>query len=143
VHLPDANIIAVKYLVWVIEGLHFAMFAVFFYSIFNIVFLRLSPLSLIYFSVYNMMHAIFGDCPMISLQNLLNPVAGNEQFLNTFWQGFFGDLASLMRMLISVVMCITFYLAFRQLKALNLSFGYLDFCFPWKDLKINQNQIKK
>lgn len=141
--LPAGNILAIKYLVWIIEGLHFVMFAAFFYSMFNIVFLKFSPRSLIYFSMYNFMHAVFGNCPMISLQNLFNPLAGNELYLNIFWQGFFGQWSNMMRLVICIIMSLTFYIAFRQLKTLNLNFGLIDFCFPWSDWRIIENKKKK
>ena len=142
VHFNSDNIIWVKYLVQMIEIFHFTAFSLFFYCIYNLIFLKNSPSSLIYFGLYNLIHAIFNNCPVISLQNTLNPLAGNPQFQNEFWQGFFGEWTNLMRVLISLFSVTIFYIAFLQLKKLNHKFRYLDLYFPWLDRQLNPVKVK-
>ncbi|MEI6728018.1 MAG: hypothetical protein WCK98_00040 [bacterium] len=131
-----------KVFVWAIEVYHFAIFSLYFYSIFNIITLKYSPMSLIYFSLLNIIHAIYNSCPIIDTQNFLNPAAGNEQFLNIYWQGYFGDLSQIMRLVFLISSVLTLYLAFYQLKKLKHDFKYLDFYFPWQDRKLNPAKVK-
>jgi len=131
----DANILNI---VRFVEALHLIVFAGFFWGIFNIIFLKISPSSLIYVGMYNLLHAIFADCPLISLQNFLNPLAGNALFLNEFWQGFFGQFTTLARILISILSLIMFYLAYKQLQKNKLRFRYLDCYFPWNEYQLNR-----
>lgn len=140
INLPTGNNANILTVVQAIEILHIIVFAGFFYCIFNIIFLKKSPFSLIYVGMYNIIHAIFEKCPIISLQNFLNPLAGNAQFKNTFWQDLFGDYTQLMRLVISLLSLAMFYLAFKQLQKANYKFRYLDCYFPWQDYKLNQAQ---
>jgi hypothetical protein len=126
-----------------LEILHVFVFALFFYSIFNIIFVKNSPFSLIYAANYQLMHAILAKCPIISLQNFINPGAGNEQFKNEFWQGFFGDYTQFMRVIVGLLTLTMFYTAYVQLKRANYKFRYLDICFPWKDYELNQPKKAK
>lgn len=130
-------------IVQLIEGLHILVFAGFFYCIFNIIFVKNSPFSLIYAGMYQLVHVILKKCPIISLQNFINPGAGNSPFKNEFWQGFFGDYTQLMRVVIGLLTIAMFYTAYIQLKKVNYKFWYLDTYFPWKDYELNQPKKAK
>jgi hypothetical protein len=99
-------------------------------------------MSLIYFSIINIAHAFYNGCPIIVTQNFLNPAAGNDQFLNIYWQGLFGDWTQIMRVVFLIGSILTLYLAFYQLKKLKHEFRYLDFYFPWLDKQLNPVKVK-
>lgn len=142
IKLEPGNNSNIHLLVQALETLHLIVFAGFFYCIYNIIFIKYSPFSLIYVGLYNILHAIMDKCPIISLQNFLNPAAGTAQYQNEFWQGFFGDWTTVMRVVISLLSIFMFYVSWAQLKKLKYNFRVLDCYFPWQDYSLKALEKK-
>lgn len=137
--LPAGNDKSLLIIINTLENMHFIMFALFFYGIFNIIFIKNSPFSLISVGLYNFVHAVFNKCPMISLQNFFIPGSGDPLYQNEFWQNYFGTYTDIMRYAIAGLSFLMFYAAYLQLKNLKYSFGFFEPYFIWKDYQFNYN----
>jgi hypothetical protein len=127
---------------WIVEIFHFAILVLFIISIVRVIRFPFTPYSAIYASLYNLVHVIYGGCPISELQNYLALQTETITPIdNIFWRGVFGtdpQVLNILRVVFGIISLTFLYLAYIQLNKIPVD----KWTTAWTDKDFN-NYNKK